>query len=1227
MNGMPCSRLRLCLLAIAALLSSTLFAASVPLRGDLPPGANAAEPLPFCGGVPFARGALKSADNVRLLGADGKEVPCQVASTAVWPDGSVKWVLVDAVLTPEAAKALTLEYGPDVRRASVADALKAELAGTDARISGGGVSAAVHKVSPGVLDECSLGGKPLVAPGKPALLIVNTLRIAEGTSDKVLPVHTFVCRDTTATLDIGKLQIDEIAVESSGPVRATVRLRGFVLLPRFGSTLPDAVKKREPPGRLPFSLRWSFYRQCPVVYGQHQIVFSGEPDCDYIARWGLELPGRAGPRGCLVLEPGVELDVAGEKLAVAKEQDRLCWAPLKDGLALVRQGWENRPCAVTMEDGAASLDFWPRAAGVWDLRRYARDWAVGESGDTKKPEVMLHYAKFAARGIAKSHNFILSAAGGEAATPALARALSGRALLVAPPAWYASTVALGPLVPEQASGDLAPLDATTRRRADYYLYSQDLFRWHGKLTYGFWQTRFGEMHRTDRWEVDYGRWAWGLNDGAGRVGHVLMLQFLRTLERRYFDAGEAFNRINYDTNMVHTEQHLENAADWWTAKGCCHRHNVQPFGCPYVGMRGSYPVGQRILHLLTGDGVIADGLDIVADTSFQYANGAGARLCNSGGSDGQGSASNALLWRYETTGDVKYLDACRKVLDKSELVPPRAAKDLGYGPSFGLFNAAGEYAELSGDAAFQQRVIELARLGAKEKDPSPFLYAIAMGARFAKDEGLREKLAAILKSMAAKPGKSLAELPPDQWPGHAGFRTAEFDANAIRDIPCALAVVAKPEPGPSWPKLTPNTKPLPAQPPADWFAPGGDQKSDEKVPAADELLAAPAGTGGGTLTAGPVTWTAKETLCDTAAAGGAAPLASGIVPFVALMSPKDDDPRLAAKFEIHQGKVENAGPSATGALLAAGKAGPVPFTARLRVTNVDHVPSIRVELACKPPAGAGRVASWGLLIPLKLSANGNAIQTTAPGRFRLERCRLDQNDEKLPNWLTSEYNWPDGTVLWPKWRESGISVGPGRFYRIWRANRTDVSPVFCDQGEGAAAWFDLTDRGSNPRWGVTIRVLRPAGAAMDTSRQAVRAKLETGLLEVQFHDVSAEPLAESAAAAGLSGAADVIFHDGWRPPLSPPELTAAQYEKFLDDLDYGGNYGLFALRFCLSLTHQVSGRKWVEKIRDLGIEPREILYGMQFGDGLARHCAKLGVKWDATDVEGSVRRVVEHYRK
>ena len=711
--------------ALAALTAGPILAAQVPLRGDFPAGSGE-DRIPVAGGIPFPQGGLGSIDEVRLLDSEGTELPCQATKLAVWPDGSVKWALIETVVAPAASQKFALEYGDGVARAPVDDPLIATAGGSDVRIAGGNLAALVRRNGAGVLDELTYRGRTVVSAAAPARLVVNTLRIADGMSGKLLPVNRFVCRDIDASLDRGKPKIDELVVESAGPVRATVRIRGHLLLPRFGATLPDAVKRREPPGRMPFSMRLSFYRGCAVVHGQHQIVFSGEPDCDYLARWGIQLPGIAGPKGSLILEPGVTLTQQEGSVAVADEGLRLCWAPIRGGFALVRKGWENRPCAVTQDAESAWIDFWPREAGVWDLRRYAREWACGESGNTKDLKSIQRFAKFAARGLAKSHNFVIYFGQEEPGdpSPGLVQSLSARALLVAPPSWYASTRALGRFAPEQTSGPFASLDASVRRELDYHLYCQDLYRWHGKLDYGNWQTRFGTVHRHDRWDRDYGRWAWALNDGAGRIGHVLMLQFVRTLERRYFVAGEAFNRINYDTNMVHTVQHLENTRSWWTATGCSHRHNVQPFGCPYIGMRGSNPGGHRILYLLTGDGVIRDGLEIVADASYKYLNGQGWRLCNSGGSDGQGSAANALLWKYETTGDTKFLYACRQMLDKSGLIPPESGKKLGYCPSFGLFNAAVEYAEISGDKAFRDRVLKLAIEGASHKKPEQFAHLL-----------------------------------------------------------------------------------------------------------------------------------------------------------------------------------------------------------------------------------------------------------------------------------------------------------------------------------------------------------------------------------------------------------------------------------------------------------------------------------------------------------------------
>ncbi|MCX7826916.1 MAG: hypothetical protein N2689_15365, partial [Verrucomicrobiae bacterium] len=70
---------------------------------------------PVTSGVPFPKGALGGARNVRLLNANGAVVPLQAAVTGRWQDGSVKWLLLDFRHSGGAAD-YTLEFGPKITR-------------------------------------------------------------------------------------------------------------------------------------------------------------------------------------------------------------------------------------------------------------------------------------------------------------------------------------------------------------------------------------------------------------------------------------------------------------------------------------------------------------------------------------------------------------------------------------------------------------------------------------------------------------------------------------------------------------------------------------------------------------------------------------------------------------------------------------------------------------------------------------------------------------------------------------------------------------------------------------------------------------------------------------------------------------------------------------------------------------------------------------------------------
>jgi hypothetical protein len=67
--------------------------------------------------VPFPKGELRNAEQIRLL-RDGHEVPAQFRATGFWrPDESIRWLLVDLQtdIAANAQQVFTLEYGPDIR--------------------------------------------------------------------------------------------------------------------------------------------------------------------------------------------------------------------------------------------------------------------------------------------------------------------------------------------------------------------------------------------------------------------------------------------------------------------------------------------------------------------------------------------------------------------------------------------------------------------------------------------------------------------------------------------------------------------------------------------------------------------------------------------------------------------------------------------------------------------------------------------------------------------------------------------------------------------------------------------------------------------------------------------------------------------------------------------------------------------------------------------------------
>ena len=139
--------------------------ARIPLVVHFPdlPGVNE---LPAVFGVPFPRGALKSAENVRMVAASGKEIPCVVRRTATWErkDGDVRWVLIKACI--QKGETYFLEYGAAVNRGSAGGSLSVNDSADAIAVNTGPLRLVFSRTNSTLISEAKLNGRTILSPGR-----------------------------------------------------------------------------------------------------------------------------------------------------------------------------------------------------------------------------------------------------------------------------------------------------------------------------------------------------------------------------------------------------------------------------------------------------------------------------------------------------------------------------------------------------------------------------------------------------------------------------------------------------------------------------------------------------------------------------------------------------------------------------------------------------------------------------------------------------------------------------------------------------------------------------------------------------------------------------------------------------------------------------------------------------------------------------------------------------
>jgi hypothetical protein len=189
---------------------------------------------PVTSGVPLPQGCVSDPGQLLLADEKGQPVPCQFTPQCRWPDGSVKWVLLDfqADVPAKGKTSYRLETGRSSPPAS--KPVMVSEAGSIMKMVTGDVGLTINRNATCLVESVTLNGKTMVAAEKPIQVEMMT-----GDGKRYWASKP-----------------SKVIVESSGPLLATVLVSGHFVA-TDGARIFD--------GKVGYDLRVTVYAGRPVV--------------------------------------------------------------------------------------------------------------------------------------------------------------------------------------------------------------------------------------------------------------------------------------------------------------------------------------------------------------------------------------------------------------------------------------------------------------------------------------------------------------------------------------------------------------------------------------------------------------------------------------------------------------------------------------------------------------------------------------------------------------------------------------------------------------------------------------------------------------------------------------------------------------------------------------------------------------------------------------------------
>ncbi len=697
-------------------------------------------------GVPFDEGSIQPTEALSLTTSDGTAVTADYWPLAYWPDGSVKWSAVAAVI-PGNSDALTIvkdtDKGKKKGKTAVDEGLSVTEDASAITITTGTMTAYIPRQGEYLIDSLVLGTTTI---GTHLRLVCATQSQPVVESTDAITFHHYASTITTAE------------VERSGSIRATVKLTGYH---------SDGTRDW-----LPFTVRLYFYKGSDNIELVHSIVYDGDQNSDFISALGvrMDVPMREAlynrhvafscADGGVWSEPvqplvgrRVLIDPNAVDGDLSMQEQQMLGKRIPDYSTFDEKGqslidnwasWDGYRLSQLSPDafsirkrtqtavpwlgtfsgtrstgyvfagdvtgglGIALHNFWqafPSTLEVSGARTNSATVTAWLWSPEAEPMDLRHYDTVAhdliaayedvqegmstPYGVARTSTLTLCPSAGYAGKESVALAAAdatSHAQLLPTPEYLHARRAFGVWsLPDYSTPFRTKVEERLTAIIDFYHTAIEQNKWYGFWNYGDVMHAYDPVRHT--WRYDVGGYAWDNTELASNMW--IWYNFLRTGEPYIWQMAEAMTRHTAEVDVYHLGPNA----------GLGSRHNVSHWGCGAKEARISQAAWNRFYYYLTTDERSGDLMHAVTDADQMlytidpmrlaeprelYPCTAPARLRI--GPDWLAYAGNWMT-EWERTQDTKYRDKIVTGMESIIALPSRIFTGplaLGYDPATGV---------------------------------------------------------------------------------------------------------------------------------------------------------------------------------------------------------------------------------------------------------------------------------------------------------------------------------------------------------------------------------------------------------------------------------------------------------------------------------------------------------------------------------------------------------------